>query len=243
MNIETYYIRLFILYAKIVTATMLIPIVVALMNFRKLNRPLKLFLLYLAVDFLIALFMQTFIWATGTYKDYFKPLLDKWGIHDTNFISIINFLTTFILLGWYFSSVFKSIRIQKTIKIISALLFTIAIIENFFGHDFRNYDSFNATTYAIFCMALPLFHLWFVYNTMTEVTIRKNPYFWIDIGLLIPNMMGLFLHLAGNKLYETDMILYFKLSIAKYYFVMLSQILLAISFYYARYTKYLPEKW
>jgi hypothetical protein len=187
--------------------------------------------------------MQTFVWATGAFESYFVPILLKYNLHDTNFISIVEILSTFFLLGWYYSNVFKSILIQKIIKVISALLFVLAIIENFFLHDFREYNSFNATTYAIFCMVLPLVHLWFVFNTITELSLRKNTYFWIDIGLLVPNVIGLFLHFTGNKLYETDMILYFKLSIAKYYFVMLAQVIYAIGFYYARYTKYLPEKW
>jgi hypothetical protein len=243
MNIENTYILLFMFYAKIVTAIMTLPIILAILHSKKLNFPLSFFLYYLITDFLIALLMQTFIWVTGAFKVYFKPILDQLNLHDTNFISIINYLTTFFFLGWYYSNVFKSNRIRKIVTIISAILFVLAIIENFYLHDFREYNSFNATSCAVFCMALPLAHLWFVFNTITELSLRKNTYFWIDIGLLVPNVIGLFLHFTGNKLYETDMILYFKLSIAKYYFVMLAQVIYAIGFYYARYTKYLPEKW
>jgi hypothetical protein len=243
MNIETQYILLFMLYAKIVIAIMILPIIVAFTRLKKLSHPLRIFLLCIITDFLIGLLSQTFIWATGAFKGYFLPLLHKWRLHDTNFISIINYLSTFFLLGWYYSNVFSSIRIQRIVKFVSASLFVVAIIENLYLSDFRDFNSFNATTYAVFCMVLPLIHLWFVFNTITELSLRKNTYFWIDIGLLVPNVIGLFLHFTGNKLYETDMILYFKLSIAKYYFVMLAQIIYAVGFYYARYTKYLPEKW
>jgi hypothetical protein len=126
---------------------------------------------------------------------------------------------------------------------VSLLLVVASLIDYFFITGFREYSFFQATTSAIFCFSLPLIHLWYVFKTDSDLSILKNTYFWFDVGLLIPNVIGLFLHFTGSKLYVTDVVLYFKLSIVKYYFVMLSQVLICIGFYYARYTKYLPEKW
>jgi hypothetical protein len=235
--------QLFKIFSKIVIATMIIPIVVALPFIKKFNRPLRVFLYYLIGAFFVGLFSQIFIWATGAFIGFFKPILEEWAIKDTNFISIGAYLVNFSLLGWYFSSVFSSLQIQKSIKIISLFLILFAIVDNFFIHDWRAYNSDVATLSAVFCMVLPLFHLGFVYRTMTEIPIAKNPYFWIDLGLLVPNVLGLFLHFVGAKLFDTDKSLYYQVSMAKYYFVILSQFFFAYSFYLARYTKYLPKRW
>ncbi len=235
--------QLFKIYSKIVIAIMIVPIIVALPFIKKFNHPLRLFRYYLTGFFLVALLSQIFIWATGAFIGFFKPILVKWAINNTNFISIIAYLVNFSLLGWYFSAVFRSQKIQQSIKILSLSLILFAIVDNFFIHNWRDYNSNVATLSAVFCMVLPLFHLGFVYRTMTEIPIAKNPYFWIDLGLLVPNVLGLFLHFVGAKLFETDKPLYFQVSMAKYYFVTLSQFFFAYSFYLARYTKYLPEKW
>lgn len=233
----------FSLFGKITAATMIIPIIVASVYAKKINRPQRVFLYYLIAAFLVALFLQVFRWATGAYRAFWVPLLKEWNLHNTFFISIAAYSVNFLFLGWYFSCVFKSERTQKSIRIISIALFVFCIIHNFFLHDWRLHDSVVATASAIFCILLPLIHVGFVYRTLTEVTVQKNPYFWIDLGLIVPNTLGLFLHFAGDKLSETDMNLYFQISMAKFYFVILAQFFFAYNFYLARFTKYLPNKW
>jgi hypothetical protein len=243
MDVATHYTLLFMLYAKIVIATMIIPIIVATARFAQLNRSLKIFWGYLSLDFLVAFAAQLFIWATKAYKDFFKPILEKLNIHDTNFISIFNYLTTFLLLGWYFHNVFESKRMQLLVKIITIILFFSTILEGFVWHDFREFSSINATIYTVFCLFMPSLHLWFVYNKMTIAPLSKNPYFWLNLGLILPNIIGLFLDIIGNQLFLTDKTLFYEIFIAKYYFVILAQLLYAVGFYFARYTKFLPERW
>jgi hypothetical protein len=239
MSIE----QLYILYAKMTTGAMLIPIIVALLYLKKINRPQRIFLYYLIASFLVAWFMQAFIWATGAYRDIAVPLLTKWNIHNTFFISIAAYCVNFLFLGWYFSSVFKDERIAKNVKIISIALCVLSLVHNFFINDWRTYNSVVASVSAVFCMLLPLVHLKYVYRTLTEISVQRNPYFWIDLGLLVPNTLGLFLHFTGTMLSETDMGLYFLISIAKCYVVILAQFFFAFNFILARKTKFLPNKW
>jgi hypothetical protein len=236
-------VQAFTLFAQITTATMIIPIIVASVYSKKINRSQRIFLYYLIGAFVIAFLARVFVWSTGAYKDFWMPYLNKWNLHDSNFISIAAYLFNFGLLGWYFSSVFDSERIQKKIKIVSAILFVFAIIDNFFIHDWRAYNSDVATASAIYCALLPLIHLGSVYRTLTEITVQKNPYFWIDLGFIVPNVLGLFLHFVGDTLFETDKILYYQISIVKYCFVIIAQFFFAYNFYLARLTKYLPNKW
>lgn len=236
-------VQIFTLFAQIVTATMIIPIIVASVYSKKINRPQRVFLYYLIAAFLVAFLSRVFAWSTGAYRDFWVPLLNKWNVHNTFFTGIFAYSVNFLFIGWYFSYVFKSERTQKSIRIISIALFVFSIIHNFFLQDWRAHDSVVATASAIFCMLLPLIHVGSVYRTLTEIPVQKNPYFWIDLGFVVPNTLGLFLHFAGDKLSETDMNLYFQLSMAKNYFVILAQFFFAYNFYLARFTKYLPNKW
>ncbi len=243
LELIKYYNELVKHYAIIVTAIMILPIIVALFYKNYWNKPLRFFFRFQLASFCINLFMQLFIWTIGHYRPFFVPYMDKWDIHDTNFISILSYLNNFALLGAYYVIVIKSERLSKSIKWLSIALFIAALINYLFIEGFRVYSFFNATASALYCFIIPLLHFWFVFKTDTDVPIYRNSYFWLGLGLIIPNVIGLFLHFTGNKLYATDVVMYFKLSIVKYYFVMLAQVLIAIGFYYARYTKYLPEKW
>jgi hypothetical protein len=242
-EIFNHYNELVKVYAIIVTATMVLPIIVALLYRTYWNKPLRRFFRFQVASFSVSLFMQLFIWTVGHYRPYFVPYMDKWNIHDTMFIGIFAYLSNFALLGAFYIVVFKSAKISIAVKWLSIILFCAALINYLFIEGIRVYSLFNATASALYCFIIPLLHFWFVFKTDTQVVIKHNSYFWLGLGLIIPNLIGLFLHFTGNKLNETDVVLYFKLSIAKYYFVMLSQIFIAIGFYYARYTKYLPEKW
>ena len=76
----------------------------------------------------------------------------------------------------------------------------------------------------------------------SKVPLVKNTYFWISLGLIIPNLIGLFLHFTGKKIETTDKVLFVKLNMVHDLFQIVGFILIAVGFYYARYTKYLPQK-
>ena len=238
---ENYYNNLLILYGKIVAGFMLLPIFTSLFRRRNLNKNLKIFLTFCIIEILILLILQIINWATAKYSNFFIPILNKWNIHDTNFIAILAYLNHFGILGWYFYLVVPNEKVAKAVKLVSIFLFFAASINYLFIEGFREYGIFNPTASAIFCFTLPLVHLWYLFNEDTKVPITKNPYFWFSMGLLIPNMLGFFLHFAGEKIYGTDFILFCKVSIGKSFFSIIGQILLAIGFYYSRYTKYLPK--
>lgn len=240
-EIEKIFNNLLAFSGKIGTVFMLAPLILAFINRKSLNSILKKFQIFCLFAFLIALLFQGTILLVDNFHNTFVPLLNKWEIHDMNFMSILAYLNHFGLLGWYFSIVIPNIRVAKIVKWVSIFLFCAAIINYLFIEGFRVYGIFNPTASAIFCFTLPLIHLWYLFNEDNKVPLTKNSYFWFSMGLLIPNMIGFFLHFAGEKIYGTDFILFCKISIGKCIFSIIGQILLAIGFYYSRYTKYLPK--
>jgi hypothetical protein len=240
---EIFFNQLFILAGKAVIGCMIIPILIAFIKKNCFNKPIKIFFIFCLLSIFVALFLQAFIWFVDNYTVFARPYLNKWNIHDTLFMGIFAYINHFALLGWYYVVSTKSEKLRQGIKWLSIFLFVTTLTNYLFIEGYNVYSSFNATASAVFCFVLPMIHLWFVFNTDSVVPISKNPYFWIDLGLVVPNLIGLFLHFAGSKIYGDDFILYVKISLGKYVFVVISQIFFAIAFYRARYTQFLPEKW
>ena len=146
------YNSLFVLYAKIATATMIFPIIVAIFYWKNLVKPLKLFLYYIIAELFVAIILQLFIWAVDNYTDFLLPFLQQFKIGNTNFIGIFAYLNHFILLGLFYCCIFKNNLIVKWIRIISLLLIFISLFDYFFITGFREYSFIQATLSAIFCL-------------------------------------------------------------------------------------------
>jgi hypothetical protein len=234
--------QLIILLGKSTTFLMLISVFLALYKKKYLNKPLKIFFWYCIAKFAVNLLHQTLIWATGYFRDIAVPLLNKWHITDTNFMGILSYLSNFALLGWYFYCVIPHKKIAEGVRWLSTCLFIAAIIDYLFIGDFRDYGVFCPAASSIFCFVLPLIHFWFLYREETIVPLSKNPYFWISLGLLIPNLVGCFLHFTGSAIYSENFTLFTKISIGKMILEIIGQIFLAIGFYHARFSRFLPIK-
>jgi hypothetical protein len=221
--------------SKIATFIYLIPIIVALLNYKQLNKPLKLFLIYSIIAQLAAFLLISFIWFVDNYTKFSMPYLEYWKISDTNFLGIIAHLNNFIFLGLYFSLLLP-IRLIKPIAI---TLSVFAFINYLFIEGYNVYGTFNPIASVIFSFILPAIQSWFLFTKESKVSISKNPYFWICIGLLFPNITTLFLEFSGSKIYSTDYDLFCKISVFSVLTLIIGKIFIAIGFYYARYTEYL----
>ena len=241
-ELELTYNSFYILSAHIANATMLIPISLGIYNIKYLNKPLKIFLWYCIVSLILNLMEQLVIWSTGHFIDVLLPLLKKWDIKNTSFLSILFYSKNFIFLGLFFKGILNHWINMSWIKPLIIILVIITWTNHLFIEGFRSYGVFNRTVDAIFCFGIPLYFLWFIFNENSKVPIIKNPYFWIGLGLISTALIGFYLFLAGDKIRATDKVLFFKLAIIKNCIVMIEQGLEAIGFYYARFIKYLPQK-
>lgn len=229
--------------AHIVTVFTMLPILIAIWKWKYLNKPLKVFFIYCVLTLGLNLFEIFLIWASGysSFKVYILQCLKYFKITNTNFLFIFYSTKNFIYLGLFFTLILKNHINISWLKPLVVILVISTWINYLFIEGYKVYSTFNHTVDTIFCFALPLYFLWFIFNENPKVPIVKNPYFWIGLGLISTAIIAFYLYLTGDKIRSTDKVLFFKLAIIKNIIIMIEQVLEAIGFYYARYTKYLPE--
>jgi hypothetical protein len=221
---------------------MFLPIALALMNWKYLNSPLKIFFWYSMIAFINALMLNLFVWVTSAHYEWCKPYLEHWKIEDTNFLAILAYLNIYIFLGLYFSKEIADQKYRRPILILCTFVGIYGLIDYFFITGFRDFGFFNPTMSSVLTIGLSLISFSIIFATDSLVPLQKNPYFWIVIGLLVPHVVGFLIRLTGSKIYGDDYVLYCQVKIVANVFVIISQILLALGFFHARYSKYLIKR-
>jgi hypothetical protein len=235
------YNKLYILSAKILIGLQLIPIIVGLLRYSILNKPLRIFLTYSIVFFILDFLVQILIYLVYNNYDYFSPMVSYWQLKDFSFTSIFFYIIDFIFIGWFFYLVFKPLIFANYVKWISIILLVAVILNFLFFGGYKSLGVFNPTIVAIYNFAIPCIFMWYLFIQDSKIAISKNPYFWINLKLIIPNLITLILHFIGDKIEKTDSILFSQISLAKNGIWLLGLIFVTIGFYYARYTKYMPK--
>ena len=239
-QLEIYWNDILMYSGRITTLFYFVPIISALLFAKYLNRPLKIFLLYSITTLLINFIEIGFIWATGAYTEVLLPYLEYWEIRNTFFLQILDYIKNFLFLGLFFSLVIPLDSIKIYFLRLGQILTIIALINYFFFVGYKEQGILNPSMNAIFIVIIPLIYMWKSQRISLRIPLKKNPYLWISLGLIIPNLLNLFLFFSGDYLSKLDFILFIKFSLLKNCFIVLGQILIAIGFahsYYARFIK------
>jgi hypothetical protein len=241
-NQENYYNLIYLNSSKILFFFQLIPIIIGILKYHYFNTALRKFFYFYCISLLINFFEFLFVWVVDNYTVFWLPYLKYWGIDSTHFISIFSYLNVFTFIGWFYIIVFKPLKLSSVIKIVSIVLPICCIINYCFIEGHNVYGVFNPLVESIFILSVSLTFMWVLFNKVdTKIPIPKNPYFWVNLRFIIPNIIALFFYFAGDKMYKTDYVLFVEVSIVRMIFFVIGHIFAAIAFYYARYTKYMPK--
>ena len=225
--------------AKVYTAFIIIPILISLIYKKNWTLPLKVIFYYCLFTLLINFFEAIVIWTSIHHFEWIEPILAFLKTDNTTFLSILYYVKDFILLAWFFSLIYPSPPINRYIFWSGIILAIGSIINYLFIEGYREFGIFNPGADGIFIVALPILYLWTSQRQSLRISLKKNPYLWISLGLLFPNLLSLFLYFTGDYLYKSDIILYYKFFIAKNIFEIIGLILIAIGFSHARYARFI----
>lgn len=234
-----YYSDLILSSGQAVIAVSLLPLGMGLLKWRELNKTLKIYWCFLLASLALYLFEQVFVWAVHSNPDFWVPILKSLNIADTNFLRYPYHLINFTLLGWFLYRILLPEPLAAWVKKLSLLLVLMVSINYFFIQGHNMAGGFNSTVSALYCFLLPLISMWYLYHRDSKVPLVHNPYFWINLGLIIPSLLGLFLYFAGDVIYDENFALFAKLTVLKNGIEIIAQLLTAIGFHYARNVKYL----
>lgn len=230
-----------LLSGKIAIYTMVIPLIVAMIKWRSLNRILRFFFLYCLATLILNLVDLGYVYAVNNYTPFFKHWLEITD-YSLNFLAILHQLKSFLLLGFFFSLLLANKNYGKGLWQLSLAISLVAVIAYIVEQGWRNYGVVGPTMLAFFLFATPFFYLWYLSRNSLSLPFPKNPYFLISLGLILPNLIGLILFFIGDSLRENDFCVFARFSIAKNCFVVLELLLFSLAFIRARFANFVEIK-
>ena len=133
------------------------------------------------------------------------------------------------MLGWYFGRVVPA-RIGRWIVGVALGLSLLAVVDYLWLTGYHVPGVLMPTLNGVFTTTLPMIHLWFLVRQDQKVSLSRIPYFWFSTGLILSYLFQLLFFFLGQKIYQTDFLLYVKLSIAGNFLRVLSQVVFAYGF-------------
>lgn len=171
-----------------------------------------------------------------------KPILKTLKIQDTNFIGSFHYFAKFIFLGLFFRDSLQKPIWKKVFQYAVWALVVFELVQVFVFKSYQGYDSLSSTVKNFFILGGAGLLLYRVYKEPNiNLSIQKNPYFWICLGLILPALAELFLEFIFTKLYQTDLVSFYKLYLVRNASQMVGFTLLIVGVWQAKYLKYLPK--
>jgi hypothetical protein len=228
--------------ASITIATMIVPVIVSLFYKKYWNRALLAIFWYYLATLLLNLLEKLIMWACRQNLDVCIPILDYWEITNSHWLSILYFTKDYIFLGWFFSLIFPDKRLRKIIKWTTIFIALASVINYCFIEGYKGFGVFNPAINMIYVFSLPTIYLWYSQRESLRIPLKKNPYFWISIGLLIPSLMVLFIYFSGDHIFESDFRLFVILKCIENVFAILGFGLACIGFSRARFARFITTE-
>ena len=116
------------------------------------------------------------------------------------------------------------------------------LVQVFVFKSYQGYDSLSSTVKNFFILGGAGLLLYRVYlSPNVSLSLQKNPYFWICLGLILPALAELFLEFIFTKLYQTDPTTFYRLYLVRNASQMVGFTLLIVGVWQTKYLKYLPK--
>lgn len=239
IDLNSFYEHWLLFSGKVVLFALALVLLYGLMKWKWFDKILKIYWVYLFLWFLLDFAEPLFVWSVRQYPGYWKPVLVQLDITTTTFLRYPFQVLNFTLLGWFLYRLLAPKPAAQVVKWVSITFLLTTTVNYFFLKGYTMATGYNYTVNAVFCFALPLLSMWFVYSESQRVILSHNPYFWINLGLILPNILSFLLSFIGNILFEENYPLFAQIAISKNIVEIVAQGLTAIGFYYARNARFI----
>lgn len=235
---EEKYEQLYNIVGDITFVFFAITILFGVFKWKSLGINITRFFYYTFAVFVYNGIEQIFIWSVKIYTSWWIPWLNKFSITDTNFMALYGRLIDIaFLLPFYF--LILELNPRKNWRIAYWALLLICILIAIYIDGWRNYGTVNSIINRGLLIILPMAYFWKLYRQLPSLSLWKNPYFLISLGLLIPNLLSIVMSFIGDKLSATDYVLFIKVSLFRNFVSLIGQLLFIRAFLFARFEKFL----
>lgn len=167
---------------------------------------------YAIVNFSIALFEMIFIYVAKNHTAQILPLLQKFEIDDTFFISPFYYLSEILFYGLAFSYAIGG-KWQKILIPVTILLFVLEICNTIWGEGYKDAQTIGSFIFSSFNIFLTLIFVRNFYVNRIKANGLKDSLFVIAWSILIPSCLSILIYLLSKNLFQTDTLLYYEISL------------------------------
>lgn len=173
------------------------------------------------------------------------PLLQKYKIEDMTFIYPINYIIRFAFLSLFFRDILKKASWKQTFGYLFWILIAYELLQIVIFKSYQSgYDSMSSTIKnIIILMGTSLFFAALYRNQGYIISLQKNAYFWIGLGLMLPSLAELFIELVFETLFQTDLLMFYKVYVARNISQIFGVLLMLIGIYQTKYLRFLPKEY
>lgn len=178
------------------------------------------------------------------YTTHIEPFMYAHNVDHMTFLNPVHYFVRFAFIGLLFRDLIKNI-IWKTFFgyiILGLIIFELAQV--FIFKSYLGYDSVSPTVKNIFVLGGTGLLLYRIYRYPdVSLSLHKNLYFWICLGLLLPAVAELFLEFIFTKLYQTDPVSFYKLYLVRNASQILGLLLLTVGIGQFKFLSFLPKEY
>lgn len=232
---EKYYNNLLVISGYFPTFFLLAPILLACWKWKQLTLPLRFFFWFCFWLLVFNVLVLLFIWSYTEHQSFWKSYLGNWGIENVLFSRIVFYFNDFIFLGYSYFLVLLPNKSKRFHYLLIALLCLLSCVIYVFVDGYQNYGSVGQIFKSVFVLIIVGICFWQLFTSKnTKHSIRKQPFFWINLGLLIPVASTILFESVGDLLFQNDFVVYCKWHILNNAIEILGQIFFIIAFWKAK---------
>jgi hypothetical protein len=163
---------------------------------------------------IIAIFEVSFIHLVNTYKEFFMPILTKFEIGNTFFISPLYWLNELIFVGLFFSKLL-SFKREKIVRIVAFTLFIIEILNTIFVESYKDSQPIGSILAPLFEVILAILLIQENFNKKINSKLRKDTAQIIAWSFLMMNTFSILIYFFSDKLFKNYRVLYYQISLSR----------------------------
>ena len=171
-------------------------------------------------------------------------LAEHFQIKTFDFTAFLNYLIKFVFIPLFLKDSVQNFTFKKVFQYLMWMLVIFELIQLLIFKSYQGYDSLSSTVknlFFLFGAGLLLYRIYI--NASVSLSLNKNPYFWICLGLISPALSELFLELVFSKLYQTDPSSFYRLYLIRNASQIVGLTLLIVGVWQAKYLRFLPKEY